>query len=293
MGYIFTSEDAERYEKWFHCEPGLSALAVEKELLHRVWSPPHYQRVLEVGCGAGHFLEWFARQRHRVTGLDPSPFMLDLARRKVPQRVHLHQGVAEDLPFANNEFDTVALITTLEFVEDPDKALEEAFRVARNHVLLGVSNKYSLITGYRCLQCLWKSSVYRHARFFSVFGLRCLAEKLLHGHVPIHWRTCLAMPLWTLTYLRRLENSRYFQWHPFGHFIAMRVDVRYNIHTVQEPLLNSVTAQAGSAPHLRAFCRTPQKELWAGNDDKENPDSSSIHLPVSQNPPILSSPPTG
>ena len=81
--------------------------------------PAGPKSVLEVGCGTGLFLEWFAQGGHQVTGLDPSPYMLNLARRRVPERVALDRGYAEDLPYEDNAFDTVALITTLEFVNDP------------------------------------------------------------------------------------------------------------------------------------------------------------------------------
>ena len=62
------------------------------------------------GCASGG---------HQVTGLDPSPYMLNLARGLVPERVALDRGYAEELPYEDNAFDTVALITALEFVNDP------------------------------------------------------------------------------------------------------------------------------------------------------------------------------
>ena len=102
------------------------------------------QRVLEVGCGSGIFLEWFMSQGHMVAGLEPSSSSLELARRRLGPKVRLDQGFAENLPYDDNEFDTVALITSLEFVDDPYLALKEACRVARRNVLLGVLNRYSI-----------------------------------------------------------------------------------------------------------------------------------------------------
>ena len=46
-------------------------------------------------------------------------------------RAGLFPGRAEDLPFEDNEFDIVTLITCLEFVENPEEALAEALRVAK------------------------------------------------------------------------------------------------------------------------------------------------------------------
>lgn len=193
MGYVFQFEDALHYGDWFTHEPGRTAAALEKDLLQRLWAPTGSQDVLEVGCGAGHFLEWFAQGGHQVTGLDPSPYMLSLARRQVPERVALDRGYAEDLPYEDNAFDTVALITTLEFVNDPNRALQEALRVARHNVLLGVLNRYSVATWQLCLRRLWKPSIYSHARFFSVFQLSRMVKEALAGSVPIRWRTCLSL----------------------------------------------------------------------------------------------------
>ncbi|MGV8074257.1 MAG: class I SAM-dependent methyltransferase [Syntrophobacteraceae bacterium] len=260
MGYVFRNEDARHYNEWFQSEPGRSALSIEKELLHRVWSPAPPQRILEVGCGTGIFLDWFARFGHQVSGLDPSSAMLDIARDQLPGTISLERGYAEHLPYSDNSFDTVALITTLEFVDDPLKALSEALRVAKRHVLVGSLNKYSIITGQRCLERLWKPTIYRHARFFSVFGLQQLASRAIPNSMPPRWRTCLALPLSTLKYLDFLERSRYLQRHPFGHFIAMKFDLYYTMQTLQDPLFSDVPSNLRRA-RIHASCwGSPEKK---------------------------------
>jgi len=273
VGYVFQFEDALHYNDWFSSEPGQTAAAIEKDLLQRLWAPSMPQTVLEVGCGTGLFLEWFGGGGHQVTGLEPSPYMLNVARRRLPQRVALDRGYAEDLPYEDNAFDTVALITTLEFVNDPYRAIEEALRVARRHVLLGILNKYSIATWQHCLRRLWKPSIYSHARFFSVFQLRHMVTKALNGPVPIRWQTCLLFPLTTLRYLHFLERSRFLHWLPFGHFIVMRIDLRYTLRTVQQPVFREVPSGVGQA-HLRSLCwRNPEEEASNGN---------RLHLPPRQ-----------
>lgn len=261
MGYVFQLEDAHQYQEWFTTEPGRSAAAIERELLLRVWSPVLPQSVLEVGCGTGLFIEWFADFGHQVTGLEPSAFMLDVARKRLPPRISLERGFAEDLPYEDNSFDTVALITTLEFVDHPRQALEEACRVARRHVLLGVLNKYSIISAQRYLQSLWRSSIYRRAKFFGVYELQRMVEEILSGPVPMRWRTCLAFPLMTLRYLRFLERSPLFHWHPFGHFIAMRIDMCYRMRTLQDPLLHEIPSSVGHPGyHVSCWLAAPPRD---------------------------------
>lgn len=236
LGYVFHSKDARNYNDWFLSEPGRSVRSLEAALLLRIWAPKGPQKVLEVGCGTGIFTEWFAGQGHQVTGIEPSSHMLNIARLRLPPRIDLEPGFAEELPYDDNTFDTVALVTTLEFVDEPRQALREAFRVAKHHVLLGVLNKHSLITWQRFLARLWRTSVFDHARFFSVYELHALVAEAISPSVKIRWGTCLTLPLSVARYLHFLESSAYFQWHPFGHFIAMRLDVEFTFHCLQEPL---------------------------------------------------------
>ena len=258
MGHVFGQEDAQRYADWFRSEPGRSALQVQKKLLCHLWRPTSTQRVLDVGCGAGMFLEWLSGDGHQLTGIDPSPPMLDLARQRLPGRVALDKGYAEELPYEDNAFDTVVLMGTLEFVNDPTEALAEAFRVARHQLLLGVYNKYALASWQSYLERLWKPSIYRYAKFFSVFGLRRMVEKVAAGPLPVTWRTGLLLPLPALKYSYPVEASRFIHWHPFGHFIAMRVDLRYPVHAVQNPLLCEVGSGIGPPGLHASLWRLPQ-----------------------------------
>jgi SAM-dependent methyltransferase len=244
VGYVFSLADAERQEKWFGTPEGQGAITFEQELLRKVWAPISPQRVLEVGCGSGIFLEWFKSQGHMVAGVEPSSSSLELARRRLGSKVRLNQGFAENLPYEDNEFDTVAFITSLEFVDDPVMALKEAFRVARGSVLLGVLNKYSLGQLQYNIQRFWKKTVFSRARFFSVFQLSRISTGLLSGAVPIEWRTCFTLPLPLLRYIHLLERMPLFQRHPFGHFIAMRIDMRCRVRTLQTPVFNEIPAGA-------------------------------------------------
>ena len=244
MGYVFNLTDAERQDRWFDTAQAQRVLKFQRELFRKVWAPVSPQRLLEVGCGSGIFLEWFMAQGHMATGLDPSSSSLELARRRLGPNAHLNKGLAENLPYDDNEFDTVALINTLEFVDEPFQALREAFRVARRNVLLGVFNKYSTSWVHYSLERFWKDSVYSRARFFSVFQLRKMSAAILSGAVPIEWRTCFSLPLPLLDYFHPIERIPLLQLHPFGYFIAMRIDVRCRVRTLQTPVFNEIPAGA-------------------------------------------------
>lgn len=89
---------------------------------------PAEGRVLEVGFGPGHLLLDLAQGdgapgagRRQVFGLDLSPAMLRLARRRLASDglgVSLVRGRAQELPFAAGTFDAVVLTFPTPFVYD-------------------------------------------------------------------------------------------------------------------------------------------------------------------------------
>jgi SAM-dependent methyltransferase len=87
------------------------------------------QRVLDVGCGAGVFLELAAARGAVPAGIDASEALIEHARRRVPE-ADLRVGDMEALPFANDGFDVVTGLTSYFFATDMVDALRESGRVA-------------------------------------------------------------------------------------------------------------------------------------------------------------------
>jgi ubiquinone/menaquinone biosynthesis C-methylase UbiE len=199
---------AESYEEWYTGR-GRRADWLEKRLLARLLASfPQAETVLEVGCGTGHFTRWFAERGLRPVGLEISQAMLAEAVKW--NGVLYAIGDASALPFADRSIDVLALITALEFVPDPQRALSEALRVARRGLLLGVLNKYSLLAVQRKIRA---KPPWTQARFFSPGELmRCLQEVAGPRLARIQWRTTL----WPVPLLRSLPL-------PWGGFIGMAV----------------------------------------------------------------------
>jgi ubiquinone/menaquinone biosynthesis C-methylase UbiE len=105
-------------ENWWEIA---DALAREGDL--RGW------RVLDVGCGTGRLTAALA-ERSKVWGVDPSPEMLAVARKRVPSGVGLKVGRAEDLPFRDASFDRAVLWLVVHLVDRP-RAFAEVHRVLR------------------------------------------------------------------------------------------------------------------------------------------------------------------
>ncbi len=222
MGYNFDFKDAVSYDAWFSEVKNRYCHNLEINLLMRLLAPEKGQRILDIGCGTGISLEPLMDKGLNLTGIDPSPYMLDLASKKFENRVDLHRGFAEDLPFDDNSFDCAFFFTSLEFMDRPAKAIEEACRVAKDRVVICVLNRYAPLNMVRRFKSFFISGIYAHADFFSIWELKQLLFGML-GNVPVKWRTTLQFPFACSRMAARIENNRMVQKSFFGTLIGMEI----------------------------------------------------------------------
>ncbi|HEY1278598.1 MAG TPA: class I SAM-dependent methyltransferase [Acidimicrobiales bacterium] len=88
-------------------------------------------RVVDVGCGPGTAAREAARRGAQVTGVDPAPVMLSLARRltRSGPSVSWVEGTAEALPLLDGTATVLWSISTVHHWVDVDAGLAEVFRV--------------------------------------------------------------------------------------------------------------------------------------------------------------------
>ncbi len=119
---------APRYEqRWsFYIEATL------RETMSRLELRPG-EDLLDVGCGTGVFLEKVSSSvpDARLSGVDLSPEMLEVARGKLGEAVPLEQSHAHELPFSDGMFDVVVSTNAFHYFRNPLGALEEMARVLR------------------------------------------------------------------------------------------------------------------------------------------------------------------
>lgn len=222
MGYIFDSTDAQSYDAWFDKAKNTHAFNLEIDLLLRTLAAHKYDRVLDIGCGTGQSLEPLLNEGFHLTGVDPSTPMLDLARARLGDKVDLHRGVAEALPFEDNAFDHAIFFTSLEFTERPAKAVEEACRVARNSVIIGVLNSHAPLNILRRVKSFFVSTPFAHAHYFSIWELKKILYAII-GDVPLTWRTTLQFPLFTGPIAGFIEQQPLMERSPIGTMIIMKI----------------------------------------------------------------------
>jgi len=122
---------------------------------------------LEIGCGGGALLDMVLQTVQQACGIDHSPDMVGLARRKNGKalsegRVEIIQGDVEALPWDANCFTCAAGVEVLYFIENPRQVSEELCRV------LKPGGRLVLVTGAQPKSSLanWAYGVWlRYLRF--------------------------------------------------------------------------------------------------------------------------------
>ncbi len=205
----------------------------EKDLIWRLLKPSHGERLLDVGCAAGDNLRFFREKGCSVTGVDPSRDMLELARRRLGQRVELFPGHCEDLPFSDNEFDIVTVIFP-DPLHNLRNMIQEAVRVCRGRIFLGTVNRYSMAPakGYK------KDSLYRRkdSRISSIPELIRLVKSELPA-TSIEWGSVLFFPPNWYPAASFLEEKIPVVKNAFGSFAGIVFPVVYTHITIQDPLV--------------------------------------------------------
>lgn len=88
---------------------------------------------LDVGCGTGVLAARLAGVGFSMTGIDPSPGMLDVMRERAPM-VEAIVASGTELPFEDSSFDLVMSVAVMHHVAEPDavrRTLREMVRVSR------------------------------------------------------------------------------------------------------------------------------------------------------------------
>jgi phosphatidylethanolamine/phosphatidyl-N-methylethanolamine N-methyltransferase len=104
-----------------------------RRLRKKLWSQASGAHILEVGVGTGKNFQFYPDDG-RITGIDFSPKMLEMARRKQQRKqiaVDLALMDVQSLEYADNSFDTVIASFVFCSVPKPRKGLKELYRVCK------------------------------------------------------------------------------------------------------------------------------------------------------------------
>jgi ubiquinone/menaquinone biosynthesis C-methylase UbiE len=107
----------------------------------RALAPQPGDAILEIGFGTGWLVRKLAASARFVGGVDPSPLMLETARRANAKalasgHVELRLGEAAALPWPDGTFDKACALHSFQFWPDPAAGLAEVARVLKPDGLL-------------------------------------------------------------------------------------------------------------------------------------------------------------
>jgi ubiquinone/menaquinone biosynthesis C-methylase UbiE len=157
------------------------------------------ESLLDIGCGEGVLTAQWAQRiaPARVVGidLDDPAIAAEWAKRSEPNLEYVAQR-AENLPFADDEFDLVTATEVLEHVPDPEHTLSEMVRCARRHVLISVPREPLWRALNLARGAYWRSlgNTPGHVNHWSGRGIVALCAQ--HGDViekrfPFPWTMVL------------------------------------------------------------------------------------------------------
>jgi len=157
----------DQYENWFND----NYYVYQSELKAILQVLPSVGKGLEIGVGSGIFAQPLGIKE----GCDPS----DTMRKKAIERgINAVYGIAENLPYPSGSFDFVLMVTTICFVDDPDKSIAEVYRILKNKgkFIIAFVDKDSPV-GKQYLKHKNESIFYKDATFFSTLEIVDLLKK--------------------------------------------------------------------------------------------------------------------
>ena len=148
----------EQYEDWFI----ENRWVYEAELRAVKAMLPAGGYGVEIGVGTGRFAEPLGIK----IGVEPSKRMREIAQKR---GIKVLDGVAEELPFDDSQFDFALIVTTVCFVDDINRALLEAHRIISHggFLIIGFVDRNSIV-GQNYLRYQNESVFYKDATFFTV-----------------------------------------------------------------------------------------------------------------------------
>jgi 2-polyprenyl-3-methyl-5-hydroxy-6-metoxy-1,4-benzoquinol methylase/uncharacterized protein YbaR (Trm112 family) len=122
----FRREQLDRFNK--------TTLSADRFWSETGWTPDEMRGalILDVGCGAGRFLDVASTTDATVVGMDLSS-AIDAAKENLSDRVNVHfvQASIYELPFRDGAFDLCYCIGVIQHTPDPEKSLASIARMVK------------------------------------------------------------------------------------------------------------------------------------------------------------------
>jgi ubiquinone/menaquinone biosynthesis C-methylase UbiE len=161
-----------------------------------VIDPKKVDRYLEIGFGSGIFIKKYMSHVAKISGIDHSQDMVQLASTINKDLVdagkaEFKQGNASLLPWKDNEFTVVAAIETFFFLNEVEKTLNEIFRVLQPGGRVVIEMAYNKDDGVDHQRHIKKMNL----RLYSGEEMKKLLTKAGFSDIVISYYTAFWIPI--------------------------------------------------------------------------------------------------
>lgn len=146
-------------------------LLPQKRKLFNLINNLPFGQLLEVGVGNGRHFKFY--KTHKVIGIDTSSKMIEIAQKRKSEIVELKLMNAEDLLFKDQTFDFIILSHVIAVVDNPEKLLEECYRVLKPKGKVFILNHFTPNNWLRHYDIFFKF-LSKKLYFKSVFNIESI-----------------------------------------------------------------------------------------------------------------------
>jgi len=174
------------------------------------------KKVLDLGCGTGYGSELLYKEGNKVYGIDISQKAIDYAKKTYPGPEYICCS-AERLPFEDNFFDAVTAFEVIEHVQNPEKTLDEIYRVLKEDGDLFISTPNPQHFGNALKHFLLRKPYLEKVHMDNVYHVKeftCdeFLDFLQNNGFKIVFQYGQPFPLWKISIL--LEKTIFFERFP-------------------------------------------------------------------------------
>jgi ubiquinone/menaquinone biosynthesis C-methylase UbiE len=158
-------------------------------------------KVLDYGCGAGHFLQQLIKETSlELYGLDFSADSVEETTRKTNQQASVQ--LFRDFPtmFADNEFDLITFIETIEHLQDDmlHSTLNEIYRILKPGGKVFITTPFNEKLEKHMAFCPFCRSVFHHMQHMRSFTTESLKQLLMQHNFKIEYCDNVDLEKWKL-----------------------------------------------------------------------------------------------
>ena len=118
------------------------------------------KKILDAGCGSGIYTKLLAKKGGKVSALDLSKTMLDIAKEYCKgYGIVFRRGSIDNIPYKSNSFDIVVAPLVIHYLKNPEKAFNEFNRVLKKKGVLIFSTHNPLFVA--------KEGIWENKSFFE------------------------------------------------------------------------------------------------------------------------------